>query len=169
MAAHTGRVAAEIERKFLVQDPDRTPVADGPGTELLQGYLAEDGDVQVRVRDAGGATSMTAKIGRGVARLEVEVPIGRDDFAALWAATGGRRVRKIRHRIPLDGSGGLIAELDEYADELAGLWLVEVEFPDLPTAQAFVPPCWFGQEVTGDGTWSNVALARHGRPDRSAP
>ena len=45
----------EIERKFLVDDPAGVPRADGPGMLLRQGYLAEDGDVQVRVRDAGGA------------------------------------------------------------------------------------------------------------------
>lgn len=167
----------EIERKFLVDDPAGVPRADGPGMLLRQGYLAEDGDVQVRVRDAGGATTMTAKVGRGVSRHEVEVTIGRADFDALWVATAGRRVHKTRHRIPLGAAADtdaaapvadrLVAELDEYGDDLAGLWLVEVEFPTLDAAEAFTPPAWFGREVTGDAAWSNAALARHGRPDRS--
>ena len=160
-------VAAEIERKFMVRETGDVPRAEGPGIELLQGYLAEDGEVQVRIRDAGGTTTMTAKVGRGVARQEVEVPIGRADFDALWTATAGRRVRKTRHRIPLGGGTRLVAELDEYGDALAGLRLVEVEFPTLAAAEAFTPPAWFGPEVTGDSAWSNSALARHGRPDRS--
>ena len=161
-------MGTEIERKFLVGAPGRVPPTDGPGTELRQGYLAEDGDVQVRIRDAGGATTLAAKVGRGLERHEVEVPIGRDDFAGLWSATAGRRVHKIRHRIPLPGTDGLVAELDVYGDELADLCLVEVEFPTRAAAAAFSPPPWFGREVTGDAEWSNASLARRGRPDRSA-
>lgn len=39
----------EIERKFVLTDTPSAAVL-GPGVRLRQGYLAEDGDVQVRCR-----------------------------------------------------------------------------------------------------------------------
>jgi len=36
---------------------------------------------------------------------------------------------------------------------------VEVEFDSEPDARLFVPPSWFGQEVTGDPRYQNAALA----------
>lgn len=152
----------EIERKYLVT---AMPPALGDGIALRQGYLAEDGDVQVRVRAAGDAATLTVKVGRGLARREIERSLTATDLDELWPATSGRRVEKVRHRVDLGaGQGHLVAEVDVYGDALAGLVLVEVEFPDVATAEAFRPPGWFGTEVTGDPAWSNSSLARHGRP-----
>jgi CYTH domain-containing protein len=60
-----------------------------------------------------------------------------------------------------DGTG---VDLDRYHGTLAGLVTVEVEFPDVASAESFAPPAWFGTEVTGRPEWSNAALARSGRP-----
>ena len=37
--------------------------------------------------------------------------------------------------------------------------LVEVEFNSLEEAEAFIPPAWFGEEVTGNKQYSNAQLA----------
>jgi CYTH domain-containing protein len=37
--------------------------------------------------------------------------------------------------------------------------LVEVEFPSEAAARAFVPPDWFGEDVTGDRRYRNRTLA----------
>jgi CYTH domain-containing protein len=155
-----GSVAVEIERKFLVAEP---PPADvlGDGVHYRQGYLAGEGDVESRVRIAPDAAWITVKAGRDVARTEVEVAIPLDDAEALWPHTAGRRLEKVRFWVPVDGG---VAEVDRYADELAGLWTVEVEFPSADAAAAFTPPPWFGPELTSLDGWSNGALARHGRP-----
>lgn len=158
-------MALEIERKWVVPDPTAVPASTLGAVELRQGYLAEDGDVQVRLRVAGDRSLLTVKVGRGLAREEVELALDRAELEALWVATEGRRVRKTRHRVPLPRAGDAVAEVDQYHDELAGLWLVEVEFADDTAAGSFDPPGWFGVEVTGDARWSNSALARHGRPD----
>jgi adenylate cyclase len=42
--------------------------------------------------------------------------------------------------------------------------MVEVEFPSRREAEAFVPPPWFGEDVTDDPRWSNAALATSGPP-----
>ncbi len=153
-------MSIEIERKFLVERPP--PEVDrGTGQRLRQGYLAEDGDVEVRVRITDSAALLTVKAGRGLSRTEVETQISVDDAQALWPHTGDRRIEKARFRIPV---GGGIAELDVYEGALAGLFTVEVEFPSEGDASAFEPPAWFGREVTDDDRWTNAALARHGRP-----
>ncbi len=156
-------MTVEVERKVLVRDlPDAAVL--GPGEPLRQGDLAEEGDVSVRVRITAAAATLTVKAGGGLARTEVEFAISREQADALWPHTAGRRIDKRRHRVPLDGTGPLVAEVDLYAGPLDGLATVEVEFPDRETAESFVPPDWFGEELTGDHRWSNAALARAGRP-----
>ena len=73
---------------------------------IEQGYLALDEHAEVRLRRAGGELLLTAKRGHGEVREEVEVPLGPGAFEALWPLTAGKRVRKVRHYVPLDGSCG---------------------------------------------------------------
>jgi adenylate cyclase len=163
-------VTVEIERKYLVDPvPGADLLAAAPSSHLRQGYLAEDGDVTVRVRIADEGATLTVKAGRGVSRTEVEVEIEPADADALWPHTVGARIEKVRHRLPLpDVPGGpqrLVAEVDVYAGDLEGLCTVEVEFADLSDAQGFVAPDWFGRELTDEPGWTNAELARSGRPD----
>lgn len=159
---HTPPVADEIERKFLVAE---LPEQLGPGEQLRQGYLAEDGAVTLRVRLTAERALLTVKAGSGLVRTEVEVPIDAAEAEQLWPHTEGRRIEKRRHRIEL-GPGGPVAELDVYAGVLDGLATVEVEFADRSAADAFDAPPWFGVEVTGVPGWSNAELARRAAPPR---
>jgi adenylate cyclase len=155
-------VTVEIERKFLVNHlPDRL----GPGEPLRQGYLAEEGDVEVRLRLGTEAAVLTIKAGRGQSRTEVETVLSDADGQALWAHTVGRRLVKVRHRLPLPESS-FVAEVDVYGEALTGLCTVEVEFTSAEEADDFVPPSWFGAELTGHREWGNASLARRGRPPK---
>jgi adenylate cyclase len=154
-------VTVEIERRFLVDEP---PPDLPPGTAVRQGYLAIDGGTSVRVREAGNARTITIKGGTGRERVEVEREIGLDQFAALWPLTEGRRVEKTRAVLP---SGDLRIELDRFDRALAGLVIAEVEFASPEAADAFAPPAWFGEEVTGRAESGNPSLAVRGRPDRA--
>ena len=147
----------ERERKFLV---DRLPDDLGPAVAIRQGYLALDGNVQVRVRRADRACTLTVKGGRGRDRTEVETTITVEQFDDLWPLTDGRRIEKARHRVPL--VDGRTAEVDLYAAAHAGLQVVEVEFPENADPDAFVPPPWFGRDVTDDARYSNADLATAG-------
>lgn len=151
----------EIERKFLVTDAPDPDLVVGEA-RLRQGYLAVDGRVELRLREVDGTTTMTVKAGSGLARTEVEVVLDTDDAAGLWPHTQGRALAKRRQRVSIGPD--TIAELDIYDAPLDGLRVVEVEFPDADAAEAFVPPGWFGREVTGEPGWSNADLARHGAP-----
>ncbi len=130
----------------------------GAGTALRQGYLAIDGDVAVRVRIAPTRAWLTIKGGGdGLDRTEVEVDLDLDEAEDLWRHTVDRRLEKTRHRVPVDE---FTAEVDVFGGALAGLCLVEVEFPSVEAAEAFTAPAWFGREVTGQPEWSNASLAR---------
>jgi CYTH domain-containing protein len=150
----------EIERKFLVETLP-------PGLEWLderalrQGYVALDGDTEVRVRDDAGRWFLTVKHGGGLLRVEEDIEVEPRRGEALYALTEGRRVEKRRHRIPY---GGAMLEVDVFAGALDGLVVAEVEFPDEAAARGFAAPAWFGAEVTDDGAYKNRALAVHGRP-----
>jgi CYTH domain-containing protein len=56
----------------------------------------------------------------------------------------------------------LTIELDIFARELAPLMLAEVEFETEEEANAFVPPEWFGEDVTFSGKYQNSYLSQHG-------
>jgi len=155
-------VSQEIERKFLVQESP-VDVTDRQGSRLRQGYLAVDDAVEVRIRSDGKRATLTVKAGQGLTRTEVETALGQEQFDALWPLTEGRRIEKLRHRIPV---GEQTAELDRYEGSLSGLCVVEVEFGSVDEAERFDPPEWFGEELTGIPGWSNADLAAKGRPDR---
>ena len=91
-----------------------------------------------------------------IAREEREIKLSPKQFAALWPATAGRRLRKLRYEIPWRN---LLIEIDIYRGKHAGLVVAEVEFPDRATCRKFKPPAWFGREVTGEKRYSNVRLA----------
>ncbi len=146
----------EIERKFLVR---RLPEELNRSRHYIiaQGYLAsETGGRHVRLRKKGKTATLTFKVGRGAHREEREIKLSPKQFAALWPATAGRRLRKLRYEIPWRN---LLVEIDIYRGRHAGLVVAEVEFPDRVTCRKFKPPSWFGREVTGEKRYSNVRLA----------
>ena len=152
----------EVERKFVMQArPDG--LDEHPSKRLQQGYLAIDPvGSEVRVRRKDDETLMTVKAGLGLVRAEEEFAIEPDRFERLWPLTEGRRVVKTRYLVPLDDS--LVAEIDEYDEQLSGLFTAEIEFPDTETALAYSPPSWLGREVTEDPRYNNRSLAVDGIP-----
>jgi CYTH domain-containing protein len=146
----------EIERKFLVK---RLP--DGlrrfRSFSIAQGYLAyEPRGRHVRLRKKGKTATLTFKVGRGTSREEREIKISPKQFAVLWPATAGRRLRKLRYEIPWKR---LVVEIDKYRGSNSGLIVAEVEFPTLVACRKFKPPKWLGREITGNKRYSNVRLA----------
>lgn len=149
----------ERERRYLVDEvPEPLPTP----RRIEQGYLTT-GRVTVRVRRIDDRHVLTVKTGSGRNRVEVERDLDATEFEELWAAATELRIAKRRHLVPL--AGGLTAELDLFDGDLAGRRIVEVEFDDDATADAFVAPAWFGREVTEDPRYTNASLARNGWPD----
>jgi adenylate cyclase len=152
-----GMITREIERKFLIK---RLPanLKRCRRFSIRQGYLAaEPDDRHVRLRKKGNSASLTFKLvqGKGV-REEREIRLTPKQFAALWPATAGRRLQKVRYEIPWHR---VVIEIDVYREKNKGLVVAEVEFPNRAAGRKFKPPDWFGREVTGDKRYSNIKLA----------
>src|SRR5437773_12107693 len=131
----------EIERKFMIK---RLPLEmlRSRHFRIAQGYLAsETGGRHVRLRKKSKTAFLTFKVGRGSAREEREIRLSPKQFATLWPATAGRRLRKTRYEIPWRN---LLIEIDVYRGRHAGLVVAEVEFTDRATCRKVKGPFWFG-------------------------
>ena len=157
-------VGTEIERKFLLAELPPA-LAFARRTAILQGYLALDGDTEVRVRRTPAGATLTIKHGGGEVRVEEELALPERQADALWELTEGRRLQKTRRMMRVDG---LQVSVDEYVGALDGLIVAEVEFDDEEAARSFMPPAWFGREVTGEAAYANRTLSVHGLPDDDA-
>lgn len=158
----------EIERKYLIEDIAQLgfDLAAFPHAQFVQAYICTDPTIRIRREDA--QFFLTIK-GKGeIAHEELQMEIDAAQFERLWAKIETAPVEKTRYFIPL--AAGLTAELDVYAGNLSGLATVEVEFASLDDANAFVPPDWFGRDITADYRYRNSALASGGAiPDSTAP
>ena len=150
-------MALEIERRFLIATDDWRTLA-GPSQPLRQAYLAASADgvtVRVRLGDADQAwlTLKAAADASGLVRHEFEYPIPVTDAEALWQLAP-HRLAKTRYALELDGGDWVV---DCFEAENAPLRIAEVELPQADSPLAI--PDWCGQEITGDGRWSNAQLA----------
>jgi CYTH domain-containing protein len=157
---------SEIERKFLVRERP-ADLESHPSEPIEQGYIVVEGAAEVRVRRRDGVTLLTVKSGRGRVRVEEEFEIDERRFESLWPLSEGRRVTKTRYSLPVDADARLTIELDVYEGELAGLTTAEVEFESVQASDDFLPPDWFGPEITDDPRYANRALAADGVPQPS--
>lgn len=149
----------EIERKYLVRELPED-LDSYPHTDIEQGYLCTS--PTLRIRRMGDAFILTVKERRhtattAIVNREEEFSLTRDSYERLRAKCDGHIVSKTRYRIPLPG--GFTAELDIFHDSHQGLRLVEVEFPSVEAADTFVPPSWFGEDVSSDPRYRNSFLA----------
>lgn len=159
----------EIERKFLVGE---IPANLSSFTCLMieQAYLCTS--PVVRVRRQNEEYYLTYK-GRGLmARDEYNLPLTREAYVHLLAKADGNIISKKRYLIPIDApafaphykpSGKLPAltvELDIFEPPFAPLILAEVEFPDVETANAFIPPAWLAEDVTGNVEYHNSSMSK---------
>ncbi len=103
--------------------------------------------------ESGSAGTSTS----GSERREVEIALTADQASELWEICGDRTIEKTRHVIALNG--GLVAEVDVFSGRWDGVVMVEVEFGDRSQMTSFVPPDWFGPEVTSDPRFTNAGLA----------
>ncbi len=145
----------EIERKYLV---DKLPghIEDYPCRIISQGYL--NINPVVRIRRDNETDELTYKSKGFMARQEYNLPLTREAYEHLLTKIDGRLIEKRRYMIPLEH--GLTAELDVFERELAPLILVEVEFSSEEEANSFVPPSWFGEDVTFSGKYHNSSLSK---------
>lgn len=149
----------EIERKFLTKQLP-FDITAYPCLDISQAYLSFS--PTIRVRQSNEDYILTVK-GKGhLAREEFELPLSQEEYERLLGKTEGTPVVKKRYLVPL--ADGLTAEVDLYEGELAGLMTTEVEFPSLAAAEAFLPPDWFGRDISEEKAYKNTSLSLYGMP-----
>lgn len=149
----------EIERKFLVKNIPAN-LESYAQQRISQGYI--NTNPVVRIRRSNDDYYLTYK-GKGhMVREEYNLPLNAESFAHMLSKIDGILIDKIRYLIPLDDTH--TAELDIFQGTLAPLRMVEVEFDTVEDANAFLPPEWFGEEVTTNRGYHNSSLSQHGLP-----
>ncbi len=145
----------EIERKYLLRElPEH--LEQYRFHLIEQAYLCTSPVVRIRKQD--DEYILTYK-GKGMlAREEYNLPLTEESYYHLLPKADGNVLTKKRYLIPL--ACGLTAELDIFEGKFSGLTLAEVEFPDQTAADSFVPPEWFGEEVTFSSIYHNSTLSR---------
>lgn len=150
----------EIERKFLI-DRKNLPenLEEYPHNELEQAYIITEPVLRIRKKD--NQYTLTYK-GQGLMkREEVEFMLPKDAYEKLLTKCEGNIISKARYRIP--EKDNLTIELDVFHGDLEGLYLAEVEFPNEEDAYGYLPPAWFGKEVTQNNTFHNSTLSTMGK------
>jgi Uncharacterized protein conserved in bacteria len=161
----------EIERKFIIQT--LPPSLDSCQFHLIeQAYLNTDPVVRIRRQD--NEFYLTYK-GKGLlAREEYNLPLNEESYYHLRRKADGNIITKKRYLIPLpqpaydehaalsvqERKNPLTIELDVFDAPFAPLMIAEVEFSSEHAANAFLPPPWFGQDVTFDPQYHNSNLSQ---------
>ncbi len=150
-------MAKEIERKFLVIADDWRGAATG-SVRYLQGYLANGARSSVRIRIDGDHAWLNIKSATlDIERMEYEYPVPLADGEEMLARLcEGRLVEKRRWFVPHEGQ---VWEVDVFEGENEGLVVAEIELDSAD--EDFARPPWIGEEVSHDGRYYNVYLARH--------
>lgn len=157
----------EIERKFTVTAlPDN--LESYPSHLIEQGYLNTNPVVRVRRED--DTFYMTYKGSGMIAREEYNLPLTLQAYDHLKGKCDGNIITKVRYLIPhkepvfkdgfLPPDGlSLTIELDVFKGVFEGLVIAEIEFPDIETANALVPPDWFSEDVSEKKEYHNSYLS----------
>ena len=147
----------EIERKFLIKELPKN-LEKYKKIEMTQGYL--NTNPVVRVRRENNDYFLTYKGSGLLSHSEYNLPLNEESFNHLLKKCDGIIISKTRYKIPIKND--LVAELDIFKGELVGLTLVEVEFKSIDEAKSFIPPSWFGEDVTSDKRYHNSYISRYG-------
>lgn len=147
----------EIEKKYLVNIlPDN--LSSYPHRTIEQGYLSTE--PVIRIRKDGEKYELTYKSKGLMIREEYNLPLTRSSYEHLKTKIDGYLITKERYNIPYDNH--LTIELDCFVGEFSPLILAEVEFSDEKSANEFVPPDWFGEDVTFSSDYQNSSLSQKG-------
>ncbi len=163
----------EIERKFIPKYlPDH--LEDYSYHEIEQGYLCTNPTIRIRKMD--DSYFLTYKGSGMMAHEEHEMPLTQEAYLHLRKKTDGMLITKRRYLIPFQAKDAASApapahtqvpsaasytiELDLFREALDGITLAEVEFSSIEEAESFIPPDWFGEDVTYDGRYHNSAMSR---------
>lgn len=146
----------EIERKFLVESLPAGYDAH-PFHQIEQAYLCTEPVVRIRRED--NSYYLTYKSKGLLSREEYNLPLTKESYEHLRTKADGNILTKCRYLLPCPGNSALTIELDIFSGKFDGLVLAEVEFSSEAAARSFIPPDWFGRDVTFSGEYQNSRLS----------
>ena len=147
----------EIERKFLIDKvPDSVDLTKCKKREIEQAYLCTNPVIRPR-RDQDDYY-ITYKGAGLLAREEYNLALNKEAYESLIKKCDGIILSKTRYEIP--EKDNLTIELDIFKGVYEGLILAEVEFESIEQANAYIPPAWFGEDVTSNTNYSNSTLSK---------
>lgn len=146
----------EIERKFLIKKEDLPNLNDYSFHKIEQGYLCTEPVVRIRRQDED--YYLTYKSKGLLSREEYNLPLTKEAYEHLRPKADGIVISKTRYLIP--EKNGLTIELDVFHDDYEGLLLAEVEFPSEEAANSYLPPSWFGEDVTYSTKYHNSNMSK---------
>ena len=150
----------EIERKFLIKEIPKK-LEQYTKREISQAYISIDPTIRIRKSDT--SYILTVKGSGAVFREEFELNISETQYNTLVLKAETPFVNKTRYTIPIRND--LNADLDIYHLQLEGLYTVEVEFSTISESNSFIPPKWFGKDISNDNRYKNSFLSIHGIPN----
>lgn len=147
----------EIERKYLIHSIPFS-LDTYPFHEIEQAYLCTNPVVRIRKQDDNYI--LTYK-GKGLmVREEYNLPLNEDAYHHLLQKADGVVIKKRRYLIPYSLEEHVYTiELDIFSGTYKGLQLAEVEFETESDCNAFIPPEWFGEDVTFSKKYHNSTLS----------
>lgn len=159
----------EIERKYAIHNLPGD-LAQYQYKKIEQGYLCHNPTIRIRKSNDDYILTYKSKFGiekkeagSAIFNNEVELPLTKEAYETLVSKTDGNMIYKTRYLVPLQD--GFTAELDVFEGLLSGLVFVEVEFPDENSSKEFIPPSWFGKELSSDKRFSNYYLSQLPGPE----
>lgn len=145
----------EIERKFLIRRLPE-PLNEYPSYKIEQGYLCTNPVVRIRRQDE--EYTLTYKSDGLMVREEYNLPLTKKSYEHLKEKIDGILIKKTRYNIPYKNN--LIIELDIFSGHYESLILAEIEFQTEEEAKSFIPPDWFGKDVTFSGKYHNSKMSQ---------
>lgn len=154
----------EIERKYLIHS---IPFSLDTYSfhEIEQAYLCTNPVVRIRKQDD---TYILTYKGKGLmVREEYNLPLNEEAYHHLLQKADGVVIKKRRYLIPYSlAEQSYTIELDIFSDTYEGLQLAEVEFETEAECNAFIPPEWFGEDVTFSKKYHNSTLSAINPPKK---
>lgn len=158
-----GNAKVEIEKKYKIKNLPHN-LDSYTFLEIEQGYLCTEPVVRIRkmneeyILTYKSKTSLQESQYQTKISNEAEFPLTESSYLHLRGKVDGNLIQKRRYLIPLEN--GLKVELDVFDGHLKGLVFAEVEFPNVEEASKFIPPDWFGEDVSLDKRFNNSYLSQ---------
>lgn len=135
----------EMERVFLLREFPKDLKKSRHIIIRVGDFFDSNSIDALKIKQKGDKYALIKKEGNSaLKRTEHTIFIKNGEFDILWRCTTQKH-EKIRYFYKIDSH---LCEIDLYQGKLLGYVRAEVEFKNPKVMKSFVPPMWFGEEIT---------------------